>query len=119
MEVSRKSLVRKELGAFESSTGSWKFRPGEVVVYDEPTKMGPLKATHPLVAGAPLDGERDTCPACGEVFREGQYVTLIPVGPGSDETERAKARDGRPYNAVAVTVHWECATGGVVEGYRR
>lgn len=51
------------------------------------------------------------CPACDEPFQEGQYVTLVPLGPGSSEEGRQRAREGRPYNAVAVMVHWACATG--------
>ena len=66
-------------------------------------KMGPLAPDHPLLEGV--------CSACQEAFFAGQFITLIPVGPGSDEEERHKARTGRPYIAVALPVHWSCATG--------
>lgn len=70
-----------------------------------PRKMGPLPEDHPLVA------EQEVCPACKKKFESGQYVTLITLGPGDSEENQAKARDGRPYNAVAQPVHWVCATG--------
>jgi hypothetical protein len=66
--------------------------------------MGPLGADHPLV-------DEKECPACGYAFEAGDLVTLIAVGPGPDPEEQEKARAGRPYNAVALPVHWLCATG--------
>jgi len=63
-------------------------------------KFGPKPADHPSV------GEK--CKVCGREFREGDYTTLVPLGPGDDE-ERSKAEQGKPYNAVAIEVHWECA----------
>jgi hypothetical protein len=71
----------------------------------EQRKMGPLTADHPL-----LDGP-EVCPPCHQPFVAGDYVTLIPLGPGDDPEERAKAAVGRPYNAVASVVHWACPTG--------
>lgn len=65
-------------------------------------KMGPKSA------GA-LDGR--VCPACREPFREGDYTTLVALGPGGDSEARERAREGRPYNAVALEVHWACCTG--------
>lgn len=70
-------------------------------------KMGPLKTEHPLVQNMEL------CPACRHVFLAGQSVTMIPLGPGEDAAERAKARAGGAYTAVAAPVHWACATGEV------
>jgi hypothetical protein len=69
----------------------------------EQQKLGPKKADHPSV-GKP-------CPACDVNFGDGDFTTLIPIGPGADREEQALARSGRPYNAVAVEVHWACATG--------
>ena len=66
--------------------------------------MGPLAADHPLLRGG-------HCKACDVFFKEGDYVTLVALGPGDDEENRAKARAGRPYTAVAAVVHWACATG--------
>ena len=63
-------------------------------------KMGPLDADH-LMIGI-------ECPACKEKFRAGEYVTLIALGPGKDQEAREKAAAGKPYNAVAIPVHWDC-----------
>ena len=70
-------------------------------------RFGPKAADHPSI------GER--CPACHEPFKEGDYTTLILIGPGNDKEEKAKARDGRTYNAVCVEVHWECSEHGSIE----
>lgn len=69
-------------------------------------KMGPLMADHPLVAdGAP----NNTCPACRVRFAVGEYVTLLILGPGTDEEGRQRRDEGRPYNALALPIHWDCA----------
>ena len=68
-------------------------------------KFGPKKHDHPSIG--------QECPACGKVFNAGDYTTLIALGPGDDPEEQAKARTGKPYNAVAAEVHWNCATRGV------
>lgn len=64
-------------------------------------KFGPKKADHP--------GVGELCPGCREPFKEGDYTTLVLIGPGNDPEERAKAEAGRAYNAVAIEAHWECA----------
>jgi hypothetical protein len=51
------------------------------------------------------------CPACGKEFQEGDRITLVPLGPGENKTERERALQGRAYKAVAIPVHWACATG--------
>lgn len=56
----------------------------------------------------------DDCAACGHIFREGEVTTLIPVGPGDDEIQRAQARAGASYMSAAVLVHVECAPPGVL-----
>ncbi len=66
-------------------------------------KFGPKTATHPSVG--------KECPACQVPFKEGDYTTLIALGPGDNEEAQEKARSGGFYNAVAVEVHWACATG--------
>jgi len=66
-------------------------------------KFGPKSKDHQSI-GYP-------CNACNEDFEEGDYTTIIALGPGTDPEARKKAREGRPYNAVAVEVHWACATG--------
>lgn len=70
-------------------------------------RFGPKPATHPSV------GQR--CPACEQPLAVGDYTTLIPIGPGDREENRRKAREGRAYNAVAIEVHWACATGEDVD----
>lgn len=61
----------------------------------------------------PRDNRSDwpvpTCPACDEEFKEGDYTTLIAVGPGDDPEEQARRDAGEPYNSVAVEVHWDCS----------
>jgi hypothetical protein len=66
-------------------------------------KFGPKTADHPSI------GEK--CPACKIAFVEGDHTTLIALGPGNDPEAQAEARAGRPYNAVAVEVHYACAGG--------
>lgn len=64
-------------------------------------KFGPKTETDPRL-GKP-------CPACTVPFTLGDYTTLVPLGPGANIEARERARDGRPYNAVAIEVHWECS----------
>ena len=66
-------------------------------------KFGPKTGDHPTV-GTP-------CAACDEPFKEGDYTTLIAMGPGADPEEQKKAREGHAYNAVALETHFACATG--------
>jgi hypothetical protein len=67
-------------------------------------KFGPKTGGHPSV--------NKPCPACGVTFQVGDYTTIVPLGPGNDPEAQERARTGRPYNAVALEVHWACATGG-------
>lgn len=60
---------------------------------------------------AEVDWPQKDCPACREPFAVGDYTTLIPLGPGKNEQERKDCREGRFYAAVAIEVHWACATG--------
>ncbi len=50
-------------------------------------------------------------PACGFPFKIGDYTTLVQIGPGANTEEQRKCREGRPFNSVAIEVHWRCATG--------
>lgn len=70
---------------------------------DDLRKFGPKQAGHPSV-GTP-------CPACHDPFDVGDYTTLVTLGPGNDPEAQERARQGRPYNAVAVEVHYTCAGG--------
>lgn len=67
--------------------------------------FGPKAPDHPSIG--------DLCPACSLPFDVGQYTALIALGPGNSAEERWKCREGRPYNAVALEVHYVCATGKV------
>ena len=66
-------------------------------------KYGPKAASHPSIG--------EPCPACKVAFKKGDYTTLIVLGPGKDEDSRERARRGEAYSAVAIEVHWACATG--------
>lgn len=66
-------------------------------------KFGPKKANHPSIYVE--------CLACHKKFKEGDFTTLISLGPGDDPEEQEKARQGRPYDAMAVEIHFACATG--------
>lgn len=68
-------------------------------------KFNPLKADHPLIQ------DNIICQACSKPFKEGESTTLVPLGPGADLEAQEQARKGRAYNAVALPVHWACATG--------
>lgn len=68
-------------------------------------KFGPKQADHP--------GIGKECPACHVPFVVGDWTTIIPLGPGNDPEAQQRVREGRAYNAVAVEVHWACATGEV------
>lgn len=65
-------------------------------------KFGPKAADHPSVG--------NPCPACHTRFAGGDFTTLITFDPGNDPEVQERARDGRVYNAVAVEIHWACAT---------
>ncbi len=66
-------------------------------------RFGPKAADHPSVG--------ESCPACGVPFKVGDYTALVALGPGASAEAQERARLGRPYNAVAVEVHYACATG--------
>lgn len=68
-----------------------------------------VRAFGPKPADAPSIGK--PCPACQRPFVAGDFTALVPLGPGEDEENRAKAAEGRPYTAVAVEVHYACHTG--------
>lgn len=65
--------------------------------------LGPKPADHPTTG--------QICPACGKPMAEGSYTTLVPLGPGDDPNAQRRCRMGRVYTAVAVEIHWACATG--------
>lgn len=63
----------------------------------------------PMPADSPTIGQK--CPACDQPFREGDYTTLVAIGPGFHPEERERCREGRPYNAVCLEAHYACITG--------
>lgn len=64
-------------------------------------RFGPKTADHPSIG--------EECPACHQPFQADEYTTLVVLGPGDDAEARQRRDEGRPYNAVAVEVHWDCA----------
>lgn len=69
----------------------------------------PLRKFEPLPEGHPAIEIK--CPGCQQKFQVGDVTTLIALGPGDDPEEQKKCREGKAYNAVAVIIHWSCATG--------
>lgn len=69
----------------------------------DPRRFGPKSPDHYSVG--------NPCPACKEPFAAGDYTTLVTIGPGDNPESQERAREGRPYNAIAVEAHWTCVTG--------
>ncbi len=76
-----------------------------------PRKIGPVKPDE-AIAG-------QVCQACNDPIVVGDYCALVPLGPGRSDEARARARHGRVYNAVALPVHYVCATGHVAAATER
>lgn len=70
-----------------------------------PRKFGPLPADSWMVR------EPTTCPGCHQLFKAGEVVTLVAIGPGDDPEARQRASEGKPYNAIAIPAHYSCVTG--------
>jgi len=51
------------------------------------------------------------CPACLVPLLAGDKVAAVALGPGINPAARAHARNGQPYEAVMVELHWACRTG--------
>lgn len=68
-------------------------------------KYGPKKEDSPSLGKA--------CPACDKPFVVGDYTTLVALGPGDDPESQMKCVLGRPYNAVALEIHYTCAYGSL------
>jgi hypothetical protein len=64
-------------------------------------KFGPKRADHP--------GIGKLCDACHRPFAEGDYTTLVILGPGDDDEARKRRDEGRAYNAIAIEIHWDCS----------
>ncbi len=68
------------------------------------TRRGPLLVSDPEFA--------TSCSACQVFFDEGDYLTNVPIGPGSNPERQRLYREGSAnLKVIAVTVHWACATG--------
>lgn len=50
------------------------------------------------------------CHICQKPLRVGEVPSLVSVAP-ADEEQAERAREGRPYNAQAALVHWDCVKG--------
>ena len=74
-------------------------------------KFGPKGKDHPSV------GQK--CMACGEELKEGDFTVLVALGPGKDKGAREACEEGRPYNSVAIEIHWECSGTGVSQNDKR
>lgn len=70
-------------------------------------KWGPIPNDHPVVK------EGLQCPGCTQRFVQGNFITAIVIGPGTDKNERRMARTGSTYTAVTIPAHWECVTGEI------
>lgn len=66
------------------------------------SKLGPKQADHPSVG--------IECLACHQPFVAGDYTTLVTLGPGDNEDAQQRRDQGRPYNAIALEIHWACST---------
>lgn len=68
-----------------------------------------MRTYAPLTADSPAVRDSLVCPGCNKMFRMGDILTLITIGPGDDEEARERAAAGRAYNAIALPAHAECA----------
>jgi hypothetical protein len=70
-----------------------------------------MRAFPPLAADHPSVG--DVCAVCGEELLADAIVTVIPLGPGADPDDQAKATRGGWYSCLGVIGHASCA--GIAE----
>jgi len=79
---------------------------------DEWRRMSILRKSEPLPSGHPyLSVPVSRCAACQEFLKQGDVYTLVALGPGLDKEQQDKCRQQFAYSAIAVPVHWTCATG--------
>ncbi|MDQ1584517.1 MAG: hypothetical protein QOF36_2571 [Microbacteriaceae bacterium] len=69
--------------------------------------LGPKKADHPTIGAI--------CLACGQMFEEGQYTTMIALGPGTDPQAKLACLAGKTYPAQGLELHYTCVTGMLPE----
>ena len=51
------------------------------------------------------------CPSCNTSLQPGDFVTLVPVGPGPDPDRRRAARMSAPFDVASLIVCWPCVSG--------
>lgn len=86
--------------------------PDHKIAPEEITRTITLRKSEPLLSGHPhLTPPVSRCAACQAFLEQGDVFTLIPLGPGPDKEHQKLCSDQRSYHAVAVPVHWTCATG--------
>lgn len=61
-----------------------------------------LKPGHTLIG--------QICYVCGKSFDTVKPICLVPLGPDADEEAQEAAKKGKMYNAVAIPLHYHCAT---------
>lgn len=83
--------------------------PEPAYAYVRHSHSGSLPRRFTTAADDPVVGT--PCPACNETIRENDSTALVPLGPGTSVEARNLARARRAYNAVAIVVHYACATG--------
>lgn len=54
----------------------------------------------------------ELCLACGNPIEVGQLTVYVPIGPGADESQQARCRNGELYSAIGLIAHEACAGGG-------
>lgn len=105
------TTTMEERQAFHSFTRLNSRDAGVLAIIDRLNSLMTLRLRRdgPKISSHPSIGIK--CPACGVQFRSGDFTTLIPLGPGSSSSRRRACREGLEFNAVAIEVHWACATG--------
>jgi hypothetical protein len=68
-----------------------------------------LRKREPLASNDPVIGA--TCEGCQKLFKPGDVIALVPLGPGGDPANRAACLEGAAHQVVSIPVHWACATG--------
>jgi hypothetical protein len=69
--------------------------------------LGPKKPDHPTIGAV--------CLACGRMLREGDYTTMVALGPGPDPQTKLACLAGKPYAAQGLELHYTCVTGMLPE----
>lgn len=107
--------IRRGLGGLPDDDDVLIGRVDGVMQLVHRTEIEGETATEPTAARAPkLVDKRavgESCPACKVRLDKGDLVAVVVLGPGANPDARAKARNAKSYEAVAIEIHWACATG--------